>query len=95
MSTGSLGEGYSFLNKLMPGSVRVYTPVADLFDGMIYVYEASPFAVILPHSMELMKNQRLVLPAALWRVICIRMAIRKNSMSLNRDMPWIVLPEFM
>ena len=46
MSTGSLGEGFSFLNNLLPASVRVYAPVTDLYDGMIFVYKASPFTLL-------------------------------------------------
>ncbi len=43
MPTGSLGEGFSFLNNLLPASVRVYAPVTNLYDAMIFVYEATPF----------------------------------------------------
>ena len=46
MSTGSLGEGFSFLNNLLPASVRVYAPPADLYDGMLFVYEATPFTIL-------------------------------------------------
>ncbi|MCQ2550136.1 MAG: hypothetical protein MJ134_08885 [Lachnospiraceae bacterium] len=46
MPTGSLGEGFGFLNNLMAASVRVYAPVNDLYDAMIFVYEATPFIVL-------------------------------------------------
>ena len=46
MPTGSLGEGYSFLNNLMAASVRVYAPPADLFDAMIFVYNATLFTIL-------------------------------------------------
>ncbi len=46
MYTGSLGEGYSFLNQLAPNSVRVNVPARDLYDGMIFVYEATPFTLL-------------------------------------------------
>ena len=43
MPTGSLGEGFGLLNNLMAASVRVYAPVTDLYDAIIFVYEATPF----------------------------------------------------
>lgn len=46
MPTGSLGESFVFLNNLMAASVRVYAPAADLYDAMIFVYEASPFTIL-------------------------------------------------
>lgn len=46
MATGSLGEGFNPLNKLLPGTIRLYAPPADLYDGMIFVYEASPFSLL-------------------------------------------------
>lgn len=46
MPTGSLGEGFNPLNKLLPGTIRLYAPPADLYDGMIFVYEASPFTIL-------------------------------------------------
>lgn len=46
LSTGSLGESFVLLNNLMPASVRVYAPVTDLYDGMIFVYEATPFTML-------------------------------------------------
>lgn len=46
MSTGSIGENYSFLNHLMAASVRVYVPPTDLYDAMIFVYEATPFTIL-------------------------------------------------
>lgn len=46
MPTGSLGEGFGFLNNLMAASVRVYAPVNNLYDAMIFVYEATPFTVL-------------------------------------------------
>lgn len=46
MPTGSLGEGFNPLNKLLPGTIRLYAPPVDLYDGMIFVYEASPFTIL-------------------------------------------------
>ncbi len=46
MPTGSLGEGFNPLNKLLPGTIRLYAPPADLYDGMLFVYEASPFTIL-------------------------------------------------
>ena len=46
MPTGSLGEGYSILNHLIAASVRVYSPPTDLFDAMIFVYDATPFTML-------------------------------------------------
>lgn len=46
MATGSLGEGFNPLNKLLPGTIRLYAPPADLYDGMIFVYEANPFTLL-------------------------------------------------
>ena len=46
MPTGSLGEGFKPLNKFLPGTIRLYAPPADLYDGMIFVYEASPFTIL-------------------------------------------------
>lgn len=43
LSTGSVGEGFNFLNKLLPGTVRLNVPPAELYDGMLFVYETSPF----------------------------------------------------
>lgn len=43
---GSLGEGYSPLMKLIPTSYRIKDKPLDLFDAMIYVYEAQPIEVI-------------------------------------------------
>lgn len=46
MSTGSLGEGFNFMNRLFAASVRVYAPVTELYDAMIFVYEATPFTTL-------------------------------------------------
>lgn len=46
MPTGSIGEGFNPLNKLLPGTIRLYAPPADLYDGMIFVYQASPFTMV-------------------------------------------------
>lgn len=39
---GSLGEGYSLLMRLLPQSYRIFQPPAGLYDGMIFVSEATP-----------------------------------------------------
>lgn len=44
--TGSLGESFSFINKIMPNSVRVYKPVSEMYDAMVFVYQATPFTMI-------------------------------------------------
>lgn len=44
MYTGSLGEGYSPLMSIYPPSNRIKTPPRDLYDSMIFVYEASPIS---------------------------------------------------
>ena len=46
MATGSLGEGFNPLNLLLPGTIRLYAPPAELYDGMIFVYEASPLTTV-------------------------------------------------
>lgn len=46
MSTGSIGESFSPLNLIMPGSIRVYTAPRDMYDAMIFVYKASPFTAL-------------------------------------------------
>ena len=47
MPTGSLGESFEFLNNLLAAAVRVYAPVTDLYDAMIFVYEATPFTQLV------------------------------------------------
>ena len=42
MLMGSLGEGYSFLNKLLPNSYRINDVPAELYDGMIIVTNTTP-----------------------------------------------------
>ena len=46
MPTGSLGEGWNFLNAVIAGSVRVYAPVNTMYDAMIFVYEATPLNLL-------------------------------------------------
>ena len=46
MTMGSLGEGYSFLMKLIPTSHRVQDVPAELYDAMIFVYKASPIDLL-------------------------------------------------
>ena len=45
MLMGSLGEGYSFLNKLLPNSYRINDVPAELYDGMIIVTNATPIDI--------------------------------------------------
>lgn len=45
MSTGSLGEQYSAIMKINPLSTHVYCAPEDMFDAMIFVYEANPIVV--------------------------------------------------
>ena len=43
---GSLGEGYSLLMRLLPPSYRIFQPPAGLYDGMIFVANATPTRII-------------------------------------------------
>lgn len=45
MPTGSLGESYSFLMKFVKTSYQLRIPPNKLYDGMIFVYEATPIEV--------------------------------------------------
>lgn len=42
---GSLGEGFSFLNRLLPMSTREFQPPATLFNAMFYVTQPAPTAI--------------------------------------------------
>lgn len=42
MLMGSLGEGYSILNKILPNTYRINDVPAQLYDGMIIVTNATP-----------------------------------------------------
>ncbi len=46
MSTGSVGEGFNPMNKLLAGTIRLYAPPANLYDGMIFVYKSNPFTIL-------------------------------------------------
>jgi erythromycin esterase len=43
---GNLGEGYAWYMRLLPPSYRIFQPPAELYDGMIFVAEASPTTII-------------------------------------------------
>lgn len=43
---GTLGEGYSWYMRLLPPSYRIFQPPAELYDGMIFVPEATPTTII-------------------------------------------------
>ena len=45
MTMGSLGEGYSFLNKILPNTYRINAVPSELYDGMIIVTEATPTVI--------------------------------------------------
>lgn len=45
MTMGSLGEGYTFLMKLLPQSYRTADIPAELYDAMIFLYSASPITL--------------------------------------------------
>ncbi len=45
MPTGSLGESYSFLMKFVKTSYQLRISPVKLYDGMIFVYEATPIEV--------------------------------------------------
>ena len=43
---GTLGEGYSFIMRLLPPSYRIFQPPAVLYDSMIFVADATPTKII-------------------------------------------------
>ena len=43
---GSLGEGYTPIMKFVPYSYRIEKSPKEIFDSMIFVYEASPTDII-------------------------------------------------
>ena len=43
---GNLGEGYAWYMHLLPPSYRLFQPPAVLYDGMIFVTEATPIEII-------------------------------------------------
>lgn len=43
---GSLGEGYGWYMRLLPPSYRIFQPPATLYDGMIFVSDASPTTIL-------------------------------------------------
>lgn len=45
MTTGSLGEGYSPMMKVLKSTYQINIAPAKLYDGMIFVYEATPIDV--------------------------------------------------
>lgn len=45
MGTGSLGEQYSVMMKVMPNLTHVYFAPSEMYDAMIYVYDATPIEV--------------------------------------------------
>ena len=46
MTMGSLGEGYSFMMKIVPTTNRVKFIPEELGDAMIFVYDAKPFTLL-------------------------------------------------
>ena len=46
MYMGTLGEGYSWLMRLLPPSYRIFQPPAVLYDSMIFVTNATPIKII-------------------------------------------------
>lgn len=46
MNMGSLGEGYSFLMHFLPSNHRQKLVPKDLYDGMIFIYEAEPLNLL-------------------------------------------------
>lgn len=44
---GTLGEGYSWLMRLLPPSYRMFQPPAVLYDSMIFVADANPTKIII------------------------------------------------
>ncbi len=45
MYLGSLGEGYAFYMRLFPSGYRAYRVPANMYDGMIFVPEATPIVI--------------------------------------------------
>ncbi len=45
MTTGSLGEGYTPMMKVLKSTYQINIAPAKLYDGMIFVYEATPIDV--------------------------------------------------
>ena len=43
---GSLGEGYTWVMKFIPYSYRIEKSPKEIFDSMIFVYQASPIKII-------------------------------------------------
>ena len=43
---GSLGEGYAWYMRLLPPSYRIFQPPSELYDGMIFVANATPTTII-------------------------------------------------
>lgn len=43
---GSLGEGYTWVMKFIPYSYRIENSPKEIFDSMIFVYEANPIEII-------------------------------------------------
>ncbi|HRW25483.1 MAG TPA: erythromycin esterase family protein [Spirochaetia bacterium] len=43
---GNLGERYAWIMRLLPPSYRMFQPPATLYDGMIYVAEATPTDIL-------------------------------------------------
>lgn len=46
INMGSLGEGYSWMMKLMPTSYRIKEKPVDLYDAMIFIHYVKPIRVI-------------------------------------------------
>ncbi len=46
INMGSLGEGYSFMMKILPSSHRINGNPMNYFDSMIFVYKAEPIEVL-------------------------------------------------
>ncbi len=42
---GNIGEGYSFIMRLLPPSYRMFQPPAQLYDSMIFVSSATPIKI--------------------------------------------------
>lgn len=45
MKTGSLGEGYNILTRVLKNAYQINYAPADMYDAMIFVYEAEPIEI--------------------------------------------------
>lgn len=64
MKMGSLGEAYAWYMKLLPMSYTIEAAPSELYDGMIFVYDATPTEVPESSSGELEATKSALLRQA-------------------------------